>query len=194
MSFTDLIFVWILKFTIISFLLLGCGLLALRWNRQPIERIRLIQVSLASIVFAVIASQLSWLPSIELPTLPGTSLPNAQVSNHARAPINAHTPSQPKVTSKDVGISVAKTPATPSLPANEADRNVATKPTTLHEPPVRSPLVNDRATDLRSSSESFAGWAKFTVVLAFFLLRERMNRVQMAGVVLALTSIFILAR
>ncbi len=33
-----------------------------------------------------------------------------------------------------------------------------------------------------------------TVVLAFFLLRERMNRVQMAGVVLALTSIFILAR
>ncbi len=33
-----------------------------------------------------------------------------------------------------------------------------------------------------------------TVVLAFILLRERMNRVQMAGVVLALTSIFILAR
>ncbi len=33
-----------------------------------------------------------------------------------------------------------------------------------------------------------------TVVLAFILLRERMNRVQMAGVVLALTSIFILSR
>ncbi len=33
-----------------------------------------------------------------------------------------------------------------------------------------------------------------TVVLAFILLRERMNRVQMAGVVLALTSIFIFSR
>ena len=33
-----------------------------------------------------------------------------------------------------------------------------------------------------------------TVVLAFILLRERMNRVQMAGVALALTSIFIFSR
>ncbi len=33
-----------------------------------------------------------------------------------------------------------------------------------------------------------------TVVLAFILLRERMNRVQMAGVTFALTSIFILSR
>ncbi len=33
-----------------------------------------------------------------------------------------------------------------------------------------------------------------TVLLAFFLLRERMNRVQMAGLVLALSSIFILSR
>ncbi len=33
-----------------------------------------------------------------------------------------------------------------------------------------------------------------TVVLAFILLRERMNRVQMAGAVLALTSIVILSR
>ena len=33
-----------------------------------------------------------------------------------------------------------------------------------------------------------------TVVLAFILLKERMNRVQMAGVALALTSIFILSR
>ena len=33
-----------------------------------------------------------------------------------------------------------------------------------------------------------------TVLLAFFLLRERMNRVQMAGLVLALGSIFILSR
>ncbi len=33
-----------------------------------------------------------------------------------------------------------------------------------------------------------------TVVLAFILLRERMNRVQMAGVALALTSIVILSR
>lgn len=33
-----------------------------------------------------------------------------------------------------------------------------------------------------------------TVVLAFILLRERMNKVQVAGMVLALTSIFILSR
>ncbi len=33
-----------------------------------------------------------------------------------------------------------------------------------------------------------------TVVLAFILLRERMNRVQMVGVALALTSIFIFSR
>ncbi len=33
-----------------------------------------------------------------------------------------------------------------------------------------------------------------TVLLAFFLLRERMNRVQMAGLGLALASIFILSR
>ena len=33
-----------------------------------------------------------------------------------------------------------------------------------------------------------------TVVLAFILLRERMNRVQIAGVALALTSIFIFSR
>ena len=33
-----------------------------------------------------------------------------------------------------------------------------------------------------------------TVLLAFFLLKERMNRVQIMGVVCALTSIFILSR
>lgn len=66
----DFLFDSIIRFALLAFLLLGASFLIVGALRQPLERIRLIQISLASLFLATIISQASWKPSIELALLP----------------------------------------------------------------------------------------------------------------------------
>ena len=74
METIDLLFVLILKFSVLAFLLLAAGALAIRFFSQPVERIRLIQISLATVFAAAIlsysTSRTSWTPKFDLPWLP----------------------------------------------------------------------------------------------------------------------------
>ena len=70
MLWIDQLLVVILEFSALAFILLASGVLALRIFKQPIERIRLIQVSLASVFLATLFGHSSWLPSNELAWLP----------------------------------------------------------------------------------------------------------------------------
>ncbi len=71
----DFLFDSLMGFLLLAFLLLGASVLTLRWLPQPLERIRLIQISLACIFLAAIFSHVSWKPSIALPVLPGNDSP-----------------------------------------------------------------------------------------------------------------------
>ena len=71
MSF-DSLFDLIIRFSVLAFCLLGVSVAILRFLKQPLERIRLIQITLASLFVATAFSSTSWRPSIELPVLPVT--------------------------------------------------------------------------------------------------------------------------
>lgn len=66
----DLLFVWMLKYLVVTFLILGAAALLLRVIRQPVEKVSLIKITLVSLVFALFVSTASWLPKIELQWLP----------------------------------------------------------------------------------------------------------------------------
>ena len=53
MFVVDLLFVWILKYQVIAFLILGVSALLLRLIWQPVERVSLIKITLASLVIAL---------------------------------------------------------------------------------------------------------------------------------------------
>ena len=66
----DLLFEMIVRCCLISFVLLGCCVLALRVFRRPAERIRLIQIALLAIVLSAIGCGVISRPMIELAWLP----------------------------------------------------------------------------------------------------------------------------
>ncbi len=70
MSWIDQLFVVIIEFSALAFILLAAGFCALHWFNQPLERIRLIQVCLASVLLATLIGHSSWLPTTELAWLP----------------------------------------------------------------------------------------------------------------------------
>ena len=70
MQWIDPIFELIWKFWALAFVLLGTGTLLLCITPQPVERIRLIQMSLASVFVIAVAGYLSWTPALELAWLP----------------------------------------------------------------------------------------------------------------------------
>ena len=73
MSQVDTLFVLILRFSFVSFVLLGIGVFALRFLRQPLERIRLTQTTLFLVFFVTAAGHLGWIPSTEIGWLPNES-------------------------------------------------------------------------------------------------------------------------
>ena len=81
MSTFDFLFESIARFSILAFLLLGAGTIGLRFFRQPLERIRSIQISLLCVFLVAILSQASWKPSIDLPVLPASE--SSQWAGHA---------------------------------------------------------------------------------------------------------------
>ena len=89
MSSVDFLFESIVRLSILAFLLLGGCTLALRFIKQPIERIRSVQISLLCIILAVILSQASWKPAINLPVLPvSESSPSAEHPGFDRSAIS----------------------------------------------------------------------------------------------------------
>ena len=70
MSLIEDLFVLIVEFSTFAFILLAVGVLALRFFKQPVERIRLIQVTLAAVFVAMLIGRSGWLPALELAWLP----------------------------------------------------------------------------------------------------------------------------
>ncbi len=83
MSIVDFLFDLIARFSILAFLLLGAGTLGLRFLQQPLERIRVIQISLCCVFLAGILCQASWRPVIDLPLLPADEM--SQLAEHSDA-------------------------------------------------------------------------------------------------------------
>ena len=75
----DWLFAELLRFNIIALTLLSAGVVALRSCRQPLERIRLIQISLAAIFIAAALAHSGSLPTIDLAWLPANR--DSQVSS-----------------------------------------------------------------------------------------------------------------
>lgn len=66
----DLLFVWILKYLVVTFLILSVSALLLRVVWQPVEKVSLIKITLASLIVALMVCSTGWLPKIELKLLP----------------------------------------------------------------------------------------------------------------------------
>ena len=74
----DLLFVEILRMIASAGILLGASMIVLRFLKQPVERIRLIQISLMTLLATVVIGAAGVVPKIKLPVLVGTS-PHADV-------------------------------------------------------------------------------------------------------------------
>ncbi len=85
MSNVDLLFVGILRFCAIAFVMLTATQLTLRLLKQPLERIRLIQISLLALFATIFAGVAGVVPSIEFAMLPAadTSQNDSSVSDAA---------------------------------------------------------------------------------------------------------------
>ena len=84
----DPMFVLIVKFSALAFALLALGMIALRWLKQPVERIRLVQVTLAAVFIAAIVGYGRWIPPLELAWLPGDTA--SEVSAPTEPNITTH--------------------------------------------------------------------------------------------------------
>ena len=70
MSNVNLLFVEILRFIAVAFVILATCTVGLRFLRQPLERIRLIQISLLALFATVVCGMADVCPKIELAVLP----------------------------------------------------------------------------------------------------------------------------
>ena len=74
----------------VSMIVLAVGTLILRQLKQPIERIRCVQWTLAALALALIVRQASLLPTWRLEVIPVSSAANAAVSPETAAPPQSH--------------------------------------------------------------------------------------------------------
>ncbi len=70
MATIDYLFDVILQLSLLAFVVMGISALIVRKLGQPLERIRLIQMTLPCLLLAAVLSQVNWTPSIRLPVLP----------------------------------------------------------------------------------------------------------------------------
>lgn len=70
MNSVDFLFDFIVRFSVLAFCLLGVSLLLLQRIKQPLERVRLIQLSLSVLVVVMVLISFSGIPSILIPILP----------------------------------------------------------------------------------------------------------------------------
>ena len=108
----DLFFVEILRLLAVAWILLGASMVVLRFLKQPVERIRLIQISLITLLATVVIGAAGVVPKIKLPVLARTN-PHADVVKAVRTP---NIPQRPATDSYSGELSpqssdVAATPA-----------------------------------------------------------------------------------
>ena len=70
MGTVELLFAGILRFSLIAFVLLGASLCVVRLMKQPLERIRLIQISLLAVLVTLVLSVADVGPTVDLALLP----------------------------------------------------------------------------------------------------------------------------
>ncbi len=70
MATIDHLFDVILQLSLLAFVMMGISLIIVRKLGQPLERIRLIQMTFTCLLLAAVLSQVNWTPSISLPVLP----------------------------------------------------------------------------------------------------------------------------
>ncbi len=128
MGNVDLLFAGILRFSLIAFVLLGACLYVVRWVKQPLERIRLIQISILALLVTIALSVADVVPTVDLALLPTAESSEAIASPAEPAPeVTAET--QPN----------GQLPIQPSVGANEF---------------VATEVVDDASGTLDSASES----------------------------------------
>ncbi len=82
----DSIFVLLIRFAILSFVLLGIGWLTLRFFKQPVEKIRLIQITLITLFAVTLLSVSNWKPTLNLAILPENPSTTPVVEHHREMP------------------------------------------------------------------------------------------------------------
>lgn len=88
----DLVFVWILKYLVVTFAILGIASLLLRTLWQPVEKVSLVRITLACLVVAFLITSVSWLPKIELEWLPPSEQAVAKIDRLENATKNSSQP------------------------------------------------------------------------------------------------------
>lgn len=88
MGTAEMLFAGILRFSLIAFVLLGACLCVVRLMNQPLERIRLIQISLLAVLATLVLSIADVGPTLDLALLPAIE-PSATIAseNEAVAPV-----------------------------------------------------------------------------------------------------------
>ena len=171
---TDLLFVPLLKFVLVSFLLLGVGYLLLKLLRQPVERKNLIQIVFASVILAIVVASIDGLPKMELGWLPAkvkNSVASETANSILDSPIssNGYETSQSSLESQgSTGPSQLQDPSQNTRPSQ--NQQPAVNPdeftTTLPDTGKTNPVSSDKAESLVSVANSWS-IARTTAVFAF---------------------------
>lgn len=114
MEAIEVLFTGILRFSLVAFILLGACLCLVRWMKQPLERVRLVQISFVALLVTLALGAANVIPTIELAFLPAKVAPSQPArpvdttidAETALPPISQGPPSSALV-SQDLVTSVA---------------------------------------------------------------------------------------
>ena len=91
MNLVNQLFQFLVSLALLSTVVLALGALILRFLKQPIERVRCIQITLAALFFTLVVHQTAFLPKLSLPVLPaGTEVASLPVSEDRLSPSTSH--------------------------------------------------------------------------------------------------------
>ncbi len=91
MNLVNQLFQFLVSLALLSTVVLALGELILRFLKQPIERVRCIQFTLAALFFTLVVHQTAFLPKLSLPVLPaGTEVASLPVSEDRLSPSTSH--------------------------------------------------------------------------------------------------------
>ena len=143
----DMLFIWLLKYLLITFAILGIAVILLRSLWQPVEKVSLIRITFTSLVAALLVSSIGWLPKIELEWLPAKS-GQVAVNNTNTASNNSFqrtetSSSHFQFPAEENNRSVADSSASTSGP-----ERVSTAPVTWDVPPSPATLPTENSSSL----------------------------------------------
>ncbi len=159
MANVDMLFIGILRVSLIALVILTTAVVALRYLKQPLERVRLIQISMLALFVTGIFGAAGILPTIELAVLPapGSSLSAVDTEQVDRGN---------RPTADDSGAA-RPSPSPVEIAETEAGAEL---------PPIWSPSAANAAPDTTSIAESstssfaFLPWLKEAFVYGFLFV------------------------